>query len=335
MVLASTQWLQDLRRGASMIFTKANDITLEIPRAAVDAIFDECDRYDVDETGGRILGTYKKSSRTLGISVSGVIEPGPNAQRTQTYFKQDGEYQETVFREVEERVPATEHLGNWHTHHVNGLRHLSGGDIETYRRTVEHAKHNTDFFYALLVVEKRPGQTGLERYIFKNYVMRRGDDEIYEIPVSAVTLVDSPLVWPASKTSAPFQRATRSSEDCTSYFDGVVKTDLIQDQDLISQFYPKVKTIQSKDLGIYWRGPITLADGSELEVVVLRDTEAPFEYSVTLRDPPGALGPVVKPLGKVTFPSGYAALIAAERACNAQLVSAMSHKKRRKRLWMF
>lgn len=50
-----------------MIFTKADDIRLEIPRAAVEAIFDECDRYNVDETGGRILGTYKNSGRQLGI----------------------------------------------------------------------------------------------------------------------------------------------------------------------------------------------------------------------------------------------------------------------------
>ena len=42
--------------------------------------------------------------------MSGVIEPGPNAQRTQTYFKQDGEYQEKIFREIEERVPSIEHL---------------------------------------------------------------------------------------------------------------------------------------------------------------------------------------------------------------------------------
>jgi hypothetical protein len=335
MVLASAQRLQDLRGATRMIFTKTDDIKLEIPRAAVEAIFNECDSHNVDETGGRILGTYKNSGYKLDISVSGVIEPGPNAQRTQTYFKQDGEYQEKVFREVEERVPAIEHLGNWHTHHVNGLRHLSGGDVETYRRTVEHAKHNTDFFYALLVVEKKPSQTGLQRYIFKNYLMRRGDDKVYEIPASAVTLIDSPLLWPASETGARVQTATPSSAASARSFDGVLKPDLIQDQDVISQFYPKVKMLQSKELGIYWRGPITLADATELEVVVLRDAEPPFECGVTLRDPPEALGPLVKSLGKATFPSGRAALIAAERACNAQLVSAISPKKRRSRLWMF
>jgi len=318
-----------------MIFTKADDIRLELPRAAIEAIFDECDRYNVDETGGRILGTYKNAGRQLGISVSGVIEPGPAAQRTQTYFKQDGEYQEKIFRKVEDLVPDIEHLGNWHTHHVNGLRHLSGGDIETYRRTVEHANHNTDFFYALLVIEKKPGQTGLQRYVFKNYVMRRGDENVYEVPASNVTLVDSPLVWPASETHSRIQQAARSSEAYARASKKETRPELIDDQEVIAQFFPKVKMLQSKELGIYWRGKIVLADGSETEVVVLRDTAEPFECSVTLREPTEALEPVVKTLGKATFPSGRTALIATERVCNAQLVSAFSGKKRRGRLWMF
>lgn len=311
-----------------MMFTRATNIALEIPRAAIDAIFDECDRYNVDETGGRILGTYKNSGRALGISVNGIIEPGPNAQRTQTYFKQDGVYQEKVFRKVEERIPAIEHLGNWHTHHVNGLRHLSGGDIQTYRRTVEHDQHNTDFFYALLVTEKVAGKTGLQRYIFKNYLMRRGDESVYEIPATAVTLVDAPLVWPTSEPLMPQRTHTPPREP-------IANADLVHDQDVISQFYPKVKALQSKDLGIYWRGNITLADGSEQEVVVLRDSDAESVCTITLRNPPDTLEPVIRALGKNAFPSGRAALIATERACNAQLVTALSHKKRRGRLWMF
>ena len=138
-------------------------------------MFDECDRYKAEETGGRILGTYDYKRNVLTIKVNGVIEPGPNAKRTASYLMQDGTYQERVFRKVEEREPSVEHLGNWHTHHVNGLRHLSEGDLETYRRIVEHNKHNTDFFYALLIIEKKPGKTGIQRYIFKNYVLCRGD----------------------------------------------------------------------------------------------------------------------------------------------------------------
>ena len=312
-----------------MMFTRASDIKLEIPSAAIEAIFNECDRYNVDETGGRILGTYRADGRALDIAVNGVIEPGPNAQRTQTYFKQDGAYQERIFRQVEERVPAVEHLGNWHTHHVNGLRHLSDGDIQTYRRTVEHAHHNIDFFYALLVTEKVPRKTGLQRYIFKNYVMRRGDENVYEVPPAAVRLVDTPLVWPTVETPALARKLAAPIRDA-----GVVATELVHDQEIISEFFPKVKTLQSKDLGIYWRGLITLADGSEQEVVVLRDPEA-AACTVTLRNAAAGLEPVTKALGAASFSSARAALLATERACNSQLMAQLSHKKMRGRRWMF
>lgn len=311
-----------------MIFTRADDVRLEIPRTAIEAIFDECDRYNVDETGGRILGTYSNAGRDLSLAVNGIIEPGPNAQRTQTYFKQDGAYQETVFRQVEDRVPEIEHLGNWHTHHVNGLKHLSGGDIETYRRTVEHDKHNTDFFYALLVTERVPGRSGLERYIFKNYLMRRGDKNVYEIPAGAVTMIEAPLVWPTTEQIMPRKKRIQPTDSI------IANADLVVDQDVISQFYPKVKTLQSKELGIYWRGGIILADSSVQEVVVLRDLETGGDCTVTLRDPPETLEPVNKELVKRKFASARAALIATERACNAHLVSALTHKGKR-RLWTF
>ena len=48
-----------------------------------------------------------------------------------------------------------------------------------------------------------PGESGLQRYIFKNYLMRRNDHNVYEIPASAVTLVDAPLVWPVSVLAVP------------------------------------------------------------------------------------------------------------------------------------
>ena len=165
-----------------MKFTTAKDVKLVVPRRALEVVFEECDRHDTDETGGRILGVYEKDPKVLNIAVKGIIEPGPRAERTGTYLMQDGAHQEQVFREVEAREPSIEHLGNWHTHHVNGMRHLSEGDIQTYRRTVEHKNHNTDFFYALLVTERRRGAVGLKRYLFNNYLLRRGDPTVYEIP---------------------------------------------------------------------------------------------------------------------------------------------------------
>lgn len=310
------------------MFTKADNIALAIPRRALEVVFDECDRYDTDETGGRILGTYKKTLTLLNVSVNGIIEPGPNADRTATYFKQDGAYQEQIFRQVEDREPSIEHLGNWHTHHVNGLRHLSGGDIETYRRTVEHRNHNTDFFYALLVIEKKPGRTGLQRYIFKNYALRRGDPNVYEIPASALILNDGPLVWPMASEQTELRTPLKDDER-----DGV-KTNRIYDRDIVMQFYPRVSTFQSKELGIYWRGPIRLIDGFELEVVVLEQhTGTSLSYAVAFRNIRSDLARSTEILAGRSFGSCRAALITTERTCNAELYEKQP-KKRRWR-WIF
>src|SRR5687767_2436518 len=114
--------------------------TISIAREALEAIYDECDKYDTDETGGRLLGTYRHEAGRYDIEVKAVLEPGPNAQRSITHFFQDGEHQERLFRSIEAGHPDIEHLGNWHTHHVNGFPTLSGGDKETYFRTVNHEK---------------------------------------------------------------------------------------------------------------------------------------------------------------------------------------------------
>src|SRR4051812_28304697 len=102
--------------------------SISIARGALDSVFDECDRYALDETGGRLLGTYRHDHGHYDIDVTCVLEPGPNAQRSPTYLLQDGDYQEKQFRAIEAIQPDIEHLGNWHTHHVNGYPTLSGGD---------------------------------------------------------------------------------------------------------------------------------------------------------------------------------------------------------------
>ena len=264
--------------------------------------------------------------------MSGIIEPGPSAQRTPTYFMQDGTYQERVFREIEERDPSIEHLGNWHTHHVNMLHHLSNGDIQTYRRTVEHQKHNTNFFYALLVTERKKSKTSLQRYTFKNYVLQRGDPAIYEIPANALTLTDSPLSWPIpirARSESPAKSLhikTRPSGGETEEF----RANLVHDHEVVSQFYPKVKTFKSEELGIFWRGPVSLIDGSEPEGVILQDESGKTPvFTITLRKTPEILSRSIKALAKEVFPSCRAALIATERMCNAELYEKHSKNKER------
>lgn len=291
------------------MFKKARNVRVVMPRRALEVVFAECDRYDADETGGRVVGTIHDGDSDVVINVAGIIEPGPSAQRTATYFKQDGDYQEDVFRKIENHHPEIEHLGNWHTHHVNGLRHLSGGDITTYRRIVEHEKHNIDFFYALLVTERNSRKKGMERYAFKNYLFQRGDPNSYEIPDAAVTLVDTPLVWPVAAQGPEAddtpQRQSRAL-----------------DQEVLKDFFPGITPFMSKSLGVCWKGKLQLADGSAVEVVVVPDAaDTGSKYAVSVRNPSKALEELAQAHGESRYSSCRAALIATERACNKALMT--------------
>ena len=174
-----------------MKFHATDNVRLILPQAALRAIFDECDGFDQDETGGRVIGTFQEHSGDLALQITGIIEAGPQAKRSAVSFFQDGKHQERVFRQIESSHPEIEHLGNWHTHHVNGLQTLSGGDIETYHRTVNHRSHNTPFFYALLVTARHRTSDPLRRYNIKHYLFRRGDERAYEIPPKHVQIVRS------------------------------------------------------------------------------------------------------------------------------------------------
>jgi len=230
--------------------------SISIARDALESIFDECDRFDLDETGGRLIGTYRHENGRYDIQVKGVLESGPQARRSATSFFQDGEHQEKLFRAIEAKHPDIEHLGNWHTHHVNGYPTLSGGDQETYFRTVNHKMHNTDFFYALLVVAKN--SNGNPRYAVKHFVFRRNDPAFYEIPGKKVRLIDTPALLPGDpEPSAPSPNQER-----------------VKDQDFFSEFYPGLKPLLSKTTRTpYWKGHLPLVDGTRAQVVAMESAE--------------------------------------------------------------
>lgn len=293
------------------------DIRLVLPKAALLTVFDECDNFTEDETGGRTIGIYTETDGVLTIEVTGIIEPGPGARRSRVSFFQDGAYQEGIFRQVEAGHPEIEHLGNWHTHHVNGLPHLSGGDVETYTRTVNHQNHNTAFFYALLVIAKHKGATGLGRYDVRHYVFRRGDDRYYEIPPERVTLVDRTLVWPAPAVAARTPKKAAARAKSTKADEQLER---VKDRDALAEFYEGFRSFSSEKLGFYWRGQLDLADGSAQEVFVLEgDAGKTTAYTIALREPPAKLGQAADALAQLDFPSARQALIAAERRLNRAL----------------
>jgi len=242
--------------------SKGNLVQISISQGVLDAIFDECDQYDSHETGGRLIGTYRRSKERLAIEVSGVIESGPGAQRTATSFFQDGAYQEGVFRSIESDHPEIEHLGNWHTHHVNGYPNLSAGDIATYQRIVNHANHNTDFFYGLLVVSKTPNSS--HRYQARHYLLQRGDDSVYEIPESGIHIVNKKPLWSPNK---PQHLASRIEIDTAHKAGHQVRA---HDQEMFSEMYPQFRPYFSKSMSaVYWKGSIELIDGTNMDIVVL------------------------------------------------------------------
>ena len=298
-----------------MKFHSTDKIRLAIPKAALVAVFDECDGFDQDETGGRVIGTYRGAprqtrnpghrhnrSRAAGapVELSVSFRMGNTRSRFSARSKTD-------HREIE-------HLGNWHTHHVNGLQHLSGGDIETYFHTVNHRNHNTPFFYALLVTAKHRSSDPLRRYTVKHYIFRRGDEQIYELRGRQVEIVDAPLVWPAGAGQHRNARGHHAQHDVGA------NPNRVYDKEILSEFYREVRPFSNAKLGIYWRGPLQLLDGSQVEVVLLEDSAAANPtYTVTLREPPAALKNLAEEIGNVEFPSARAALITTERSCNRAL----------------
>jgi hypothetical protein len=335
-----------------MRFHSIDKVRLVIPKAALTTIFDECDGFEQDETGGRVVGTYHEQDDKLDIHVTGIIEPGPQARRSAVSFFQDGEYQEQVFRKIEDQHRDIEHLGNWHTHHVNGLSHLSDGDIATYHRNVNHHNHNTSFFYALLVTAKHRSSDPLRRYSVKHYLLRRGDERVYELHGRQVEIVDAPLVWPvdgeqhhhghmnpaghdlAANPAPPLvwpagvghrhhKRGSHSGRDLGA------NSDRAYDNDILSDFFPGVRPFSNAKLGMYWRGPLELLDGSKVEVVLLRDADASNPvYTVTLREPPATLKDLAEELATIEFSSARSALITAERSCNRALYLHHGGKRR-------
>jgi hypothetical protein len=298
-----------------MLFrSKKPAFSISIARGALESIFDECDRYDVDETGGRLLGTYHHENGRYDIQVKGVLEPGPNATRSPTSFFQDGEYQERLFRSIEARHADIEHLGNWHTHHVNGYPTLSGGDKTTYFKTVNHEKHNTDFFYALLVISKNPG--GGPRYAIKHFLFRRNDSTMYEIPARDVQLVDGPALRPhdpeTAEPSGPLLQTTPQIAP---------NPERAKDREFFSEFYPSLKPLLSKSIGApYWKGPLSLVDGSYAEVVAMENANgrAPF-YSIATSCKNLAVAPVLAHYQDRQFRSARHAVLQLERDLNQAL----------------
>ena len=294
--------------------SKVREVRLEIPGDVLESVFEECDRYDREETGGRVVGHFTVDSGTLVVRVGGVIEPGPNARRTSTSFFQDGDYQAEVFRCLEAEDPSIEHLGNWHTHHVNGVPRLSAGDLATYHRIVNHQLHNLDFFYALLVTSRNEGRTGLDRYTVRHHVLFRGKEAVHEIRPADVRVTVGPRIWPkeaCSSTQAP--SAGGAQGDGAR---GIVEV-RARDQSVLGVLCPSMEPRLSSRTGtFFWKGSLPLIDGSTVEIRVaeVEDDGGLLYYPVV-----SSVSADVAELCETPFPSAARAVRALESRINREI----------------
>jgi hypothetical protein len=232
---------------------------------------------------------------------------------------QDGDYQERVFRELEAQHPKIEHLGNWHTHHMNGYPTLSSGDRKTYHRVVNHEKHNTDFFYALLVTTKNSGKTGLERYSIKHFVVFRDDPREHEIPPSHVQIVDRPLIGTGGRRTTAPEAAAASSP---------LAEQRVRDSDFFGRLQPDLRPFRSKDSGgVYWRGPITLVDSSRAQVVVAEvEEKGEASYAVSFKTDRALTDLDTEAFASKRFHSAREAVVLLERELNRAIYRARSER---------
>ena len=261
-----------------------------------------------------MVGHFSVDSGTLVLRATAVIEPGPNARRTSTSFFQDGDYQTEVFRRLEAKDPSIEHLGNWHTHHVNGYPTLSAGDLATYHRIVNHELHNTNFFYALLVTHRKDGRSGLERYAVRHYVFFRGDDDVHEVGAGNVRVTDEPRLWPRSDgASTHALRGDRAQAQGTCGTVAIRARDQSVLKVLCPSFEPRL-TAQSGTF--FWKGPLSLVDGSVIDVKVVEvEAEDGLHYYPILATVSGE----VAQLCATPFSSAFEAVRALELRMNQEI----------------
>ncbi|MGY3353551.1 hypothetical protein ACVWZK_000214 [Bradyrhizobium sp. GM0.4] len=191
---------------------------------------------------------------------------------------------------------------------------MSGGDKTTYTKTVNHAKHNTDFFYALLVVKKN--QRGDPRYQVKHFFFRRGDPNIYEVAAADVTIKNLPLYTVEDRKTPTASGKLRA--------EGGTNVERATDQQFFAEFYPDLKPMFSKKIGVpYWKGLFPLIDGSLVDIVAIESVDgAPPTYTITMAGKNAVIAEMSPQYQDRQFPSARHAVIQLQRDLNQALYRA-------------
>jgi hypothetical protein len=176
--------------------------------------------------------------------------------------------------------------------------------------------HNTDFFYALLVVSRN--RAGNLRYAVKHFIFRRNDQAIYEIPANEVRVVNMPPLRPHAPDRAEAPDPPPPEPRGQS---AAANPERAKDQEFFAEFYQGLKPLLSKNAGaLYWRGPLTLVDGSHAEVVAMEDPDdARPSYSIATSSKEPTIVDVLARYQDRKFRSARHAVLHFERDLNQAL----------------
>jgi hypothetical protein len=95
-----------------------------------------------------------------------------------------------LFRHAEQRDQSVEHVGTWHSHHCNGLRQLSQGDVRGYFKTLTKPAYRLPVFVASLVKEI-PTNSSSPGWI-DHFLFVKGEQDCFYKITDQIETVDTP-----------------------------------------------------------------------------------------------------------------------------------------------
>ena len=102
------------------------------------------------------------------------------------------------------------------------------------------------------------------RYAVRHYVLFRGDNEVYEVDPEDVRITDEAAIWPKDATSAEDEIETDHERTEQAV------TVRAHDQRVLEVMYPSLRPrLSARSETFYWKGPLLLVDGTEVELRVL------------------------------------------------------------------
>jgi len=201
----------------------------------------------------------KRSPDGVNVEIAAYIDSGPRVSKSETHLMPDGEYQASMLELLQCCDPEIEHVGSWHSHHCNGLKDLSTGDIRGYFASVNHRDYNLDHFLALLI-------TGLDRrgLQFRAFLFERGTKEYREILVDSIRetgevySLNSLLIASAHVAFARRREISRGGNDGHSHRNEPPQDEsaviLADDRHWISRLFPAAAIVRNKRTGeLRWR----------------------------------------------------------------------------------